>query len=148
MPATIEPTALPEGQADAAAEAARAFASLLDGSNGTVSLGTPDGHTVEVPAAALRLFIDVLTALANGDGVVVVPEHAELSTQQAAELLNVSRSFLVELLDTGKLPGRKVGTHRRVLLRDVLAYKRRDDDQRERVLTELAQMGQDLGLGY
>jgi excisionase family DNA binding protein len=149
MPATmLEPTSLPDDQADTAAAAARAFAPLLDGSSAPVSLGTPDGHTVQVPTAALRLFIDVLTALANGDGVVVVPEHAELSTQQAAGLLNVSRSFVVELLDGGKLPGRKVGTHRRVLLHDVLAYKRRDDEGRERVLAELAQSGQEQGLGY
>ena len=110
MPAPIpEPTALPEDQADAAADAARAFASLLEGANGPVALGTSDGHTVQVPAAALGLFIDVLTALGNGDGVVVVPEHAELSTQQAADLLNVSRPFLVELLEAGSSRGARSG---------------------------------------
>jgi excisionase family DNA binding protein len=149
MPATLKPTALSdEHQAETAADAARALMPLLANAKGTVALRTPDNETIAVPMTAFRLFIDVLTVLANGDGVVILPEHAELSTQQAADLLNVSRPFIVELVDSGKLPGRRVGTHRRVLLCDLLAYKRRDDEERERVLAELARSGQDLGLGY
>jgi excisionase family DNA binding protein len=101
-----------------------------------------------VPAQASQLFIELLGYLANGDGVVVLPDHAELSTQQAAALLNVSPPYLVQLIDEDQLPVRKVGTHHRhMLLSDLLAYKRRDDAHREAVMQELADETQALGLG-
>jgi excisionase family DNA binding protein len=114
----------------------------------SVELQTPAGETVVVPVQPFQLFVELLGYLANGDGVVVLPEHAELSTQQAADFLNVSRPFLVHLVDEDKLPAGKVGTHRRVLLSDLLALQRRDDAQREAVMRELADEAQELGLGY
>jgi excisionase family DNA binding protein len=98
--------------------------------------------------SAFCLLKDILSQMAEGSAVSVIPHHTELTTQQAAELLGVSRPFLVEQLDKGLLPHRKVGTHRRVLLKDLLAYKQRSSDERLRTLEKLSALDQELDLGY
>ena len=103
---------------------------------------------IELPAGAVALLMDILDAMAAGRGLTLIPENAELTTVQAAQLLNVSRPFLVSLLERGDLPFHKVGTHRRVRYRDLIAYKRREHDARHRALDELVQQAQELGLGY
>lgn len=103
---------------------------------------------INLPSGAITLLLDILDAMAAGQGVAIVPEHAELTTIEAAELLNVSRPFLIKLLDEGVIPHRKVGTHRRIRLEDILTYKERDDRERAVVLDQLAREAQEQDMGY
>ncbi len=111
-------------------------------------LEEPEGanEPVTVPTTAFRLLVAILTEMARGTAVRVIPLHAELTTGEAAELLNVSRPYVVRLLDEGQIPSRKVGTHRRVLLKDVVAYRGAHYRARGAVLDRMAGIDQELGL--
>lgn len=106
------------------------------------------GLDIEVSADAGRTLAEVFLQMAEGNAVAVTPLKAEMTTQEAADALYVSRPYLINLLETGQIPSRKVGTHRRVLRKDVAAYKARIDDARLATLQELAAQAQELGLGY
>ena len=103
----------------------------------------PDAELV-LSAGAVKLLGTILTEIARGNSVAAVVVQAELTSQQAADLLNVSRPYLIKLLDQGKIPHHKSGSHRRIALKDVLDYKRTADQRREAVLAELAELGQEL----
>jgi len=112
-----------------------------------VRLVFDDGdETLAVPRAAVELLARILAHMAAGQGVSVVPSHAELTTQQAADLLNVSRPFLIGLLDAGQIEYRKVGKHRRVKAASLLAYLRADDQHRREAADELSALTQHMGL--
>lgn len=103
---------------------------------------------LELPASAIRLLLDLLTEMAAGNAVTLIPVHAQLTTQQAADVLNVSRPFLVSLLEEGKIPHVKVGTHRRILFEDLMRYKKSVDRARHKALDELVKQSETLGMGY
>lgn len=103
-------------------------------------------ESLVVPRGAVELLARVLAHMAAGEGVSVVPAHAELTTQQAAELLNVSRPYLIGLLEDGQIEYRKVGKHRRVRAASLMAYLARDDQQRREAANELTRMSQEMGL--
>src|SRR4051795_7892438 len=111
------------------------------GEAGGLRLEVKSGTTSEelvLPPSALRLLVSLLNEMGQGNAVTLTPVRAELTTQQAADLLNVSRPHLVKLLDEGAIPSRKVGTHRRVQLVDLLAYKEEFQARRRAALAELA----------
>lgn len=107
------------------------------------------GEPIEMPGSVLELLGRVVRALADGDAVAVLPVHAELTTQEAADLLNVSRPYLISLVDAGALPcARTTGGHRRLRLADVLAYKHVRDADRRDALDEMSTEAERLGLRY
>ncbi|HET6383208.1 MAG TPA: helix-turn-helix domain-containing protein [Armatimonadota bacterium] len=109
---------------------------------------TGGGPLLSIPASAFRLLSEILREMARGNAVTVIPVQAMLSTQQAAEILNVSRPFVVSLLESGKIPYQRLGSHRRVRLSDLMAFKEKADESADRALRELAEEAQELGMGY
>jgi len=105
-------------------------------------------ETIELPARTVTLLVEILADMAAGRAVTVAPQNAELTTQQAADFLNVSRPFLIRLLEEKKIPFRKVGTHRRIRFEDLLQYKDALDADRRRVLDDLVAEAQELDMGY
>ena len=107
-----------------------------------------DGTDLVLPRQALALLRDLLAEMAKGNAVTIVPKHAEMTTQEAADILNVSRPHLVKLLERGELPFSKVGTHRRIRYQDLLIYKAERDRKSETALHALTEQAQDLEMGY
>ena len=106
----------------------------------------PRGEEIALPESLFQVLRQLAYHLAQGQAVSVVPLNKELTTQQAADILNVSRPFLIKLLDRGEVPFSKTGSHRRIRFSDLMAYKRRRDAERQRVLARLTRMSQEMGL--
>lgn len=135
--------------ADLARNSSRLLAACI-GQGPTARLRVIDGDNepIEVPVTALRMLVDILANMAEGNAINLVPIHAELTTQQAADFLGVSRPHLVGLVDRGLIPHHKVGTHRRIYFRDVLEYRQQRMGQSRAALDALTEQAQKLGLGY
>lgn len=151
--ADINRTMLPdEREIAAAVESRRQLAAFLSSKLETQRIEILDAeqrpHTVQLPVSALRLLDEILSELAMGNAVKVVPIHAELTTQEGADLLNVSRPHLVKLLDENVIPHTRVGRHRRVKFADLMDYKQRRDAESRQAMDELTAQAQKLGMGY
>ncbi len=151
-----EPTALPpsipsEEERSAARDTSRMLAPHLKDRKGLrFQIGERHGkqESALLPPTAVRLLVDLLSEIAKGNTVTIIPIHAELTTQEAANLLNVSRPFVVQLIKNKHLPARKVGSHRRILFADLMVYKNNMNAGRMKALDALAAQAQDLNLGY
>jgi excisionase family DNA binding protein len=143
------PEQLPtETETRIAGESSRLLAACI-GQGDAARLRVIDGNQeIEVPVSALKMLVDILDEMAQGNAVSIVPIHAELTTQEAADFLNVSRPYLVGLLEGGLLPFHKVGTHRRVKFRDLMAYREKSQSARRNALSALTKEAQELGMGY
>lgn len=134
-------------------EAAKTFGRTLskyaDADRVQMSLRGINGETDELvlPGHVLQIMLEVLSEMSKGNAINLISHHQEISTQEAANLLNVSRPYLVQLLEKGELPFRLVGTHRRVRLTDLMEYKANIDKQRAQALDELAALSQEDDMG-
>jgi excisionase family DNA binding protein len=150
MSAERHPQTLPDPESarlarDSAEELSQLLKESPDADRARVQL---DGHDLILPRQALQLLRDLLAEMAQGNAVTVVPTHAELTTQQAADILNVSRPYLVRLLESGEIPFGKIGTHRRIKYRDLMEYKTKRDKESQFALDELTREAQEDDMGY
>ena len=143
------PPAIPSDEESAQArEAGRRLARLLPHGERPLRLITEDNRhdMISIPPCAVRPLLDILTQLGQGRRVTIVPGKVELTTQDVADHLNVSRSHVMKLIESGKLPSRLVGTHRRVALADLIKFEEEDRKVRRAALDEVARLDQELKL--
>lgn len=113
-----------------------------------VKLSVDEGVEVSVPESALKFLLKYLYSLSEGQAVSILPVESEMSTQQAADVLNVSRPHLVKMLENNEIPYHRVGRHRRINANDLIEYKQQRDEEREDALDDLASQSQELDMGY
>ena len=137
-----------EDEMTQAKEAGRQLARMLPEGEHPLRLVTENNQheMISIPPGAVRLFLDVLTQLGQGRGVTILPKKAELTTQEVADFLNVSRPYVVKLIESGDLPARAVGTRRRVAFQDLIKFDEADRKRRRAALNEIARLDQDLGI--
>ncbi len=141
LPAPVEIEAAVRGQR----ELATYLSTKLETQKISIQDDANNTHQIELPTSSLTLLITILGELAAGNAVQVVPVHAELTTQEAANILNVSRPHMVKLLEEGKLPFHKTGRHRRVLFADLMSYKNQRDEEAKQAMQALSDQSQELG---
>ncbi len=149
MPGLARISAIPsEAEATLARETKQALSLRLSGTSSLdlLAMDVASEPTIRIPATAARLLVQILDEMGQGNAVKVIPVHPELTTQEAAELLNVSRPTLIQLLREGHIAFRKVGTHRRVRLDSLMAYKRKLHADRLAALADLSAYDQELGI--
>jgi excisionase family DNA binding protein len=147
----VLPPPLSRQDMEMARVAQRCITETLDHSRAAaITLTTDSGQhpTVDVPPAALKLIGQLLGALSEGRPITIVPSNQEFSTVEAARFLNVSRPFVIKEIESGRLPHRMVGTHRRVAFEDLIAYARKMRERQEAALERLAENSRELGLDY
>ena len=146
----IDPTIAPENEALVAEAASRAIEqNEAGGKTGLRVQITEAGRevaTLDVPPSAVKLIRTMLKEMGSGKALTLVADEAEITTKQAADLLHVSRPYLVGMIEKGELPARMVGKQRRLPLKDVLAFKKDNEAKRREALRELAALDQELGL--
>jgi excisionase family DNA binding protein len=139
-----------EADIELSTQSSRVLASLTNSHSPTqkITVESESGkqESLLIPAVAYELLIDILSQISQGNAVTLVPVQAELSTQQAANLLNVSRPYLIKLLKSEEIPHRKVGKHRRILVQDLYQYKADIDAKRSQSLDELTALSEELDL--
>lgn len=147
----VSPPALDAKDMEMVRIAQRCIMASLDHSRAaaiTLTTDTGEHPTVEVPPAALKLIGQLLGAMSEGRPIVLMPTDRELTTVEAANFLNVSRPFVIKEMEAGRLPHRKVGTHRRIILEDLLAYANKMRAQQASALERMADNARELGLDY
>ncbi len=149
MSSLVYPAYIPkDDDAQLSKESSRILAPLLSGAAPHLKIIEQDGteQTVVIPAAAYRLLVDVLAQMSQGNAVTLIPIHAELTTQEAADLLNVSRPYLIKQIEAGDIPHHKIGRHRRIRFDDLMVYKDRMDMARSQAMDELVAQSEAMGL--
>ncbi|MFE7672613.1 helix-turn-helix domain-containing protein [Streptomyces albidoflavus] len=145
----LEPGVVDAGDAQRALRRINDYLSRTAGSDDDIQVRLETGADDEalvLPRPVAEMFASMLAALANGQGVQIMPVDAELTTQQAADMLNVSRPYLIGLLESGEIPFRLVGRHRRIRFADLHQYIREDDSARKGAADDLMELDQELGL--
>jgi excisionase family DNA binding protein len=143
--ASIEPGSVDSEVAGRAARRISDYLSSHPDEDLIEALGEVGSDALVIPRPTVVMLAQVLDLLANGQGVQIIPKDAELTTQQAADVLNVSRPYVIGLLESGQIPFRKVGRHRRITFEALMEYKRKDDLQRRAAADDLADLSQELG---
>lgn len=142
------PTEAERKLARESAEKLKRFKSRKKPRTVTVQVGSRGEELIPIPFSAFCLLADMLVEMARGNAITFIPIHAELTTQQAANILNVSRPYLVGLLKDEKIPYHLVGKHRRIRLTDLMAYKHKSDAKRREAFRKITEESQELGLEY
>jgi excisionase family DNA binding protein len=148
MTALLERPILPSADDTALAERASRHLSRAKHEGAELRVQVDGGEVLRLPKAISDLLYLMLTEMAQGNAVTLIPVHAELTTQEAADYLNVSRPHLIRMLEQGKVKFHMVGTHRRIRFSDLEAYRKAAEEEHQRVMDELAAQAQELGMGY